>query len=274
MSADATLEAVLRRDRRVVIAALAAAVVLSWAGLVTGAGTGMSALEMTRMSGPGTLSGLSDPMAGMPMPVWTAGHAALVFSMWWVMMAAMMLPSAAPMLLLFATVDRRQPEGARSHVATSLFAAGYLVAWAGFSVAAVCLQSGLQLTGLVSPMLAGTHATFNGVLLIAAGLYQLTPLKQACLRLCRSPLEFLATHWQRGALGALRMGLAHGATCVGCCWFLMALLFVGGVMNLYWNAGLALFVLFEKTMGGGRWLSRATGVVLLAWGAGLLALAS
>jgi len=114
---------------------------------------------------------------------------------------------------------------------------------------------------------------FGGVLLLAAGVYQLTPIKHACLRHCRSPLAFLSIHWRRGARGALRMGLEHGAFCVGCCWFLMGLLFFGGVMNLYWIAGLALFILLEKTVPAGHWLGYATGVALLVWGAGMLALA-
>jgi predicted metal-binding membrane protein len=240
MSADEALETVLRRDRLAIMTSLAAVVALSWVYVLSGAGMGMSAFEMTRMPRPGPAAAMSDSIA-MMMPVWTPGHAALMFFMWWVMMVAMMLPSAAPMLLLFATVDRRRCEAARPHFATSLFALGYLVAWAGFSGVAVCFQFGLQLTGLLSPMLVGTHAIFGGVVLLAAGLYQLTPLKRACLRQCRSPLEFLCKHWQRGPLGALSMGLVHGAFCVGCCWFLMGLLFVGGVMNLYWKAGVALF---------------------------------
>jgi predicted metal-binding membrane protein len=137
----------------------------------------------------------------------------------------------------------------------------------------VILQWGFDRTGVLSPMLVATNAILGGFLLLAAGVYQLTPIKHACLRHCRSPLAFLGTHWLRGARGALRMGLLHGAFCVGCCWFLMELMFFGGVMNLYWIAGLALFVLFEKTVPTGHWLGYATGVALLAWGAGMLALA-
>jgi predicted metal-binding membrane protein len=115
-------------------------------------------------------------------------------------------------------------------------------------------------------MLVGTNVVFGGALLFAAGVYQLTPIKRACLRHCRSPLTFLSTHWRQGARGALRMGLLHGAYCVGCCWFLMGLLFFGGVMNLYWIAGLALFVLFEKVVPAGHWLGYAVGIALLVWG--------
>jgi predicted metal-binding membrane protein len=271
---DATLEAVVRRDRLVVVTALTAVIALSWAYLLAGAGMGMSAFEMTRMSQLGMAGDMSEGgMAMMTPAVWTPGYAVLMFFMWWVMMVAMMLPSAAPMIFLFATVNRKQRETGHPHVATSIFAVGYLAAWAGFSLVAVILQWGFERTGILSPMLVGTNVIFGGVLLLAAGVYQLTPIKHACLRHCRSPLAFLSTHWRRDARGALRMGLVHGAFCVGCCWFLMGLLFFGGVMNLYWIAGLALFVLFEKTVPAGHWLGYATGVALLVWGAGMLALA-
>jgi predicted metal-binding membrane protein len=268
---------VIRRDRVVVITALFAVITLSWAYLLAGAGRGMSALEMTRMSQLGMAGGVSEwGMAGMAMitpAVWTPGYAVLMFFMWWVMKVAMMLPSAAPMILLFATVNRKQRDTGHPYVATSIFAFGYLAAWAGFSLVAVILQWGFERTGILSPMLVATNAIFGGFLLLAAGVYQLTPIKHACLRHCRSPLAFLSTHWRRGARGALRMGLLHGAFCVGCCWFLMWLMFFGGVMILYWIAGLALFVLFEKTVPAGHWLGYATGVALLVWGAGMLALA-
>ncbi len=272
VSIDASLEAVVRRDRLVVVTALIAVIALAWAYLLAGAGMGMSAFEMTRMS---QLT-MADGMAGMAMmtpAVWTPGYSVLMFFMWWVMMMAMMLPSAAPMILLFATVNGRQRETGHPHVATSIFTVGYCAAWASFSLVAMMLQWGFERTGILSPMLVGTNVIFGGILLLAAGVYQLTPIKHACLRHCRSPLAFLSTHWRQGAGGALRMGLVHGAFCVGCCWFLMGLLFFGGVMNLYWIAGIALFVLFEKSVPAGHWLGYATGVALLAWGAGMLGLA-
>jgi predicted metal-binding membrane protein len=274
---DATLEAVLRRDRLIVITALTAVIALSWAYLLTGAGMSMSALEMTRMSQLGAAEATSDgAMSGMAMmtpAVWTPGYAVLMFFMWWIMMVAMMLPSAAPMILLFATINRKQYETGRPHAATSMFAAGYLVVWAGFSLVTVTLQWAFERADILSPALAGTSVIFGSVLLLAAGTYQLTPIKHACLRHCRSPLAFLSTHWRRNASGALRMGLVHGAFCVGCCWFLMGLLFFGGVMNLYWIAGIALFILFEKTVPAGHWLGYAAGIALLVWGAWILALA-
>jgi len=250
VSFDATLEAVLKRDRLVVVIALVAVIAGSWSYLLAGAG-----------------------MQNMTPAVWTPGYAVLMFFMWWVMMMAMMLPSAAPMILLFATVNRKQREAGYPHVGTSIFAVGYLCAWAGFSVVAVILQWVFDRAGILSPMLVGTDVIFGGVLLLAAGAYQLTPIKHACLRHCRSPLAFLSNHWRRGTGGALRMGFVHGAFCVGCCWFLMGLLFFGGVMNLYWIAGLALFVLFEKTVPAGHWLGYVAGVVLLVWGAWMLVFA-
>jgi predicted metal-binding membrane protein len=277
VSIDASLEAVISRDRVVVITALLAVIGLSWAYLLTGAGMGMSAVEMTTRSQLGMAHGMSEGgMAGMAMmtpAVWTPSHAVLMLFMWWVMMVAMMLPSAAPMILLFAAVNRKQRDTGRPYVATGIFVIGYLAAWAAFSLVALSLQWGFQRTGVLSPMLVAANALFGSFLLLAAGAYQLTPIKHACLRYCRSPLTFLGSHWRRGAWGALRMGLAQGAFCVGCCWFLMGLMFFGGVMNLYWVAGLALFVLFEKTVPVGHWLGYATGVALLVWGTRMLALA-
>ncbi len=255
---NATLETVVKHDRLVVVTALIAVIALSWTYLLAGAG-----MSMAGMAG----------MAMMTPAVWTPGHAVLMFFMWWIMMVAMMLPSAAPMILLFAAINRKQCETGHPHVGTSIFAAGYLAAWAGFSLVAVILQWGFERTGILSPMLVGNNVIFGSILLLAAGVYQLTPIKHACLRHCRSPIAFISTHWQRGAHGALRMGLVHGAFCVGCCWFLMGLLFLGGVMNLYWIAGLALFVLFEKTAPAGHWLGYVTGIALLVWGARMLTLA-
>lgn len=264
------LELVLRHDRWFLSAGLAIVVIMAWGWLFAGAGMGMSGVEMTRMS--------FGESALMEMPImsparWSVGYALVMLSMWWVMMVAMMLPSAAPMILLFTTVNRKQRDAGHPYVATSVFAFGYLAAWAGFSLVAVTLQWGFERTGFLSPALVATNSIFGGSLLLAAGVYQLTPIKHACLRRCRSPLGFLSSHWRRGARGALRMGLLHGAFCVGCCWFLMGLMFFGGVMNVYWIAGLALFVLFEKSVPAGHWLGYATGVALLAWGAGMLALA-
>lgn len=155
-------------------------------------------------------------------------------------------------------------------MSTGIFTFAYLIVWAGFSLAAVALQWGFERMTWLSPMLITTSAVLGGGLLLVAGIYQLTPMKKACLKHCRSPVHFLSSHWRRGPHSSLIMGLQHGAFCVGCCWFLMGLLFFGGVMNLYWVAGLALFVLLEKSIPAGHWLSYAAGVALIAWGAAVL----
>jgi len=178
-------------------------------------------------------TGMAD-VAMMTPPIWTPGYAALMFFMWWAMMVAMMLPSSAPMILLFATVNRKQHARAGPFVPPAVFAGAYLVTWGGFSLVAVGLQWTLQRLSWLSPAMASTSSVLGGLLLLAAGLYQLTPIKQACLRHCRHPITFLTSHWRRGTAGAVRMGFEHGAFCVGCCWFLIGLLFVGGIMNLYW----------------------------------------
>ena len=262
------LETVLRRDRRVVVAALVAVIVVAWIWIVLGAGTGMSAVAMTQMAG------MPDMDMMMERAVWTPGYAALIFAMWWVMMVAMMLPSAAPMLLLFARANRAQKARDRPYVATGIFAAGYLAAWGGFSALAAVLQWGLEQLYLLGPMMTTTSYWLGGAILLAAGLWQLTPVKGVCLRHCRSPLSFLAQKWQPGRLGAFRMGLEHGTFCLGCCWFLMGLLFFGGIMNLFWIAGLAGFVLLEKTIPMGHWIGRIAGVAFAAWGVVMLASAA
>jgi predicted metal-binding membrane protein len=248
------LERGLRHERAVVAAGLLLAVLLSWAYLFNGAGT------------------LQD-MDGMLMPMhsgpWTPAYALLMLLMWCVMMAAMMLPSAAPMILLYARIAAGR-QGRATAALSGMFALGYLAVWSAFSVAAVALQYGLERAALLSPMLETSSVALAGALLLAAGIYQWLPLKQACLRHCRSPLDFVLSHWRGGAGGALRMGVQHGALCLGCCWALMLLLFVGGVMNLAWIGALALLVLVEKLAPAGHWMGRAAGVVLAAWGGATL----
>ena len=265
-------ESLLRRDRWIVLGGLVALTLLSWAYVLTGAGMGMSARDMTIVSlFPHRMAQM--PMAGMSMQpgVWSPGYFLIVLVMWWVMMIGMMTPSAAPMILLYARATRHAQAAGKLEqggVPTAVFAGGYLVMWLGFSLLAATLQWALERSGLVSAMMmASTSAGVSTAILVLAGLYQLSPLKHVCLRQCRAPAEFLSRHWRPGALGALRMGLEHGAFCVGCCWALMALLFVGGIMNVLWIAILAILVLLEKFAPHGAWLSRAIGVVLLAWGA-------
>jgi predicted metal-binding membrane protein len=248
----------LRHDRVLVGGVLTLVVALSWAYLLAGAGMDMAGID-----------GMLMPMAANE---WGPAYFGLAFAMWAAMMAAMMLPSAAPMLLLFGTVARRQQEQSGSALSSATFAVGYLVAWIAFSAAAVLLQWGLERAALLSPMLETTSVGVAGAVLIGAGVYQWTPLKQTCLRRCRSPLEFLVAAWRPGPRGALQMGLRHGAYCLGCCWLLMLLLFVGGLMNLIWIGGLALFVLVEKLAPAGHWIGRIAGAALVAWGVATLAL--
>jgi predicted metal-binding membrane protein len=215
-----------------------------------------------------SMSGMS--MDGMTMEEMGPGRGGttptdllLTFAMWMVMMIAMMLPSAAPVVLLFA--EGRSRERGRPMVDTTvaLFVLGYLLVWAGFSLAAALTQGALRSAALLSPELTLT-GRLGVVILVAAGLYQLSPLKAACLRHCQSPLGYLWSHWREGRLGALFMGARHGWYCLGCCWLLMALLFVTGVMNLAWVAALAGFVLVEKYLAVGRWFSWAGGIALIA----------
>src|SRR5216684_6554107 len=257
MTETSSLEKVLRHDRLIVVVGLAGVVALAWVYLVAGAGIDMSMVGM--------------PMEPMP---WSTFYAALVFAMWWVMMIAMMVPSAAPMVLLFTAIKRKQGALVSPSVETWVFLSGYLLIWAGFSLIAALAQWGLERAGLLSMAMASTSATLGGVILLAAGLYQFTPIKNACLRYCQSPVLFLSQHWRPGAVGALRMGLRHGSYCLGCCWFLMALLFVSGIMNLVWIAGIALYVACEKLLPLGRGLSRAAGVALIVSGTIVLVLAT
>lgn len=255
------LDRLLKRDRLVALGALAAVTAVAWGYLVWGAGMGMSGLAMTAMAGwPG------QPAMAMAPPPWDLPYALLMVAMWAVMMVAMMLPSAAPMLLLHRAVQRRRG-GA---VPTGLFAAGYLAVWTAASIAFAGLQGLLTALGQIDGMLQAGQPWLAALLLIAAGLYQFTPLKGACLASCRAPFAFLQRHSRPGRRGAFVMGVVHGTHCLGCCWALMALLFVGGVMNLWWVGALALYVLVEKLGPAGTWVARATGLLLCLWGAALL----
>jgi predicted metal-binding membrane protein len=262
---DTVLEAVLRRDRQLVAGGLIAVIAMAWLWILLGAGTVMSARDMI-------VGSSREAMASMMVPAqWNAGYAGIIFTMWWMMMAAMMLPSAAPILLLFARINRKEKSAGRPFISTGVFAAGYLVAWGVFSALATGSQWTLERLGLLSPMMTATSYWLGGSILLAAGIWQLTPIKGICLRHCRSPMGFLVQSWRPGRTGAFRMGLEHGAFCLGCCWFLMGLLFFGGVMNLFWIIGLAAFVLLEKTVPMGSWIGRIAGVGIAAWGALLLA---
>lgn len=209
--------------------------------------------------------------AAMPrlMP-WDLADLSAAVLMWGIMMVAMMLPSAAPMLLLFASVQRRRLEEGQAATPTGLFATGYLLIWLAWSLIGAGLQWALQAMLLLTPHLATTSTFLGAAFLLLAGLYQLTPWKYACLVHCQSPIGFVLAHWREGQRGALYMGLHHGVYCLGCCWALMGLLFVGGVMNLFWVAALAAFILLEKAVARGPWLSRMAGVALIGGGVYLL----
>jgi predicted metal-binding membrane protein len=243
-----TLELALRHPRTPAVVLLVLSPLVSWMWIV------IMARDMY-----GSMAGAS---AWMMTPRWDAPHLLLLWAMWAVMMIGMMLPSASPVLLLYGAMARRstQPFSERWIYA---FAAGYLVVWAVFSVAATALQRALATALVVTPMMEIASPLIAAALLFLAGVYQLTPLKLACLRTCQSPLGFLMSTWRDGLSGAFRMGLQHGAYCVGCCWALMLLLFVGGVMNLTVIAALTAFVAFEKVARFGAYGARISGVLLI-----------
>jgi predicted metal-binding membrane protein len=229
---------ILRHERAIVVAGIVLLVVLCWWFLAGQATNLSSGAEMAMMQ----------PSLG-----------ALV-AMWWLMMLAMMLPSATPAILLYAQV-RRQRGNSGMVVRPWIFAAGYALVWLAFSILAATVQE-----LLATPQMTLAEEWLASAVIIAAGVYQLSPIKNACLRRCRSPVHFLTRHWRPGIAGALRLGALHGAYCVGCCWMLMALLFVGGVMNFAWIALLTLIVGMEKLVPNGEWIGRAAGVALIGWG--------
>jgi predicted metal-binding membrane protein len=203
----------------------------------------------------------------MPMtPSWTMVDFALLFLMWLIMMIAMMTPAVAPLILIFAMVNRQRKQQNRPFVNTAYLVTGYFLVWVAFSLAATSLQWLLQQISLLNPEMKTTNKIFGSVILIAAGIFQFTPLKHTCLQNCRTPLDFVHRHWREGKKGALRMGIQNGFYCLGCCWMLMVLLFVAGIMNLLWVAIIALFVLVEKISFQMKWISYVAGLVLIVYG--------
>jgi len=255
-----SLEAIFRRDRWVTIGGIVVLTVLSWAYLF-GLAADMGGMAMDGGAMPAAAGAMSPRLTA-----WSARDFVFMFLMWSVMMVAMMLPSASPMILLHVKMHRQQGAGRDGAFGTVVFAAGYLLAWTGFSAVATFLQWSLERLALLSPMMVSTSPLLGAGLLLAAGVYQLTPVKDACLQHCRSPVQFLMHHWRRGKGGALLMGLDHGVYCIGCCWFLMALLFVGGVMNLVWIATLAALVLLEKVLPRGKLVARLAGAGFIVAG--------
>ena len=270
--AQGSLEFVLRGDRLVVAAALAAIAACAWGYVLwLAAGMSMPAGDGGPMN-PSGMAGMGDMLAPALKP-WTAAEFGFVFAMWAVMMVGMMTPSAAPMILIYARVARQAALQGRAFAATGWFAAGYLLCWIGFALLATCTQWALERAALLAPANARASGALGGLVLLTAGLYQITPLKNACLSQCQSPLFFIHSHggFRPERSGSFRLGLRHGAYCVGCCWALMALLFVGGVMNVLWIVGLTALVLLEKLSPPGRTLPFVVGAGLSATGIWLIA---
>jgi len=263
------LETVLRRDRAVVIAALAVITALAWADILWLANDmAMDGMDMTgfRMIPAGR--GLMMPASAPWQPV----EFAYVFAMWAVMMIGMMTPSVAPMILIYARVGRQASISGQPFASSGWFASGYLIAWFAFSLAATGAQWVLERAALLTPLMENASVVVGGVVLISAGIYQWSPVKEACLSYCQAPLTFIMGHggFRSDAAGALALGFRHGLYCIGCCWALMLLLFVGGVMNVLWIAALAVLVLSEKALPFGKLLSRIAGGFLIASGIWLL----
>ena len=236
-----------RRERIAILTSLVGVTALCWVYLVAMA----SDMQASAMMG---------------LRPWGPADFLAMFGMWVIMMVGMMVPSAIPMAMIYAAVARRAAHQGSSLAPTGVFVSGYVLAWTLFSVAATLAQWGLERAALLSPMLASRSPVLGAALLIGAGLYQMTPWKDACLRHCRSPARFISEHWKAGRVGALRMGAEHGFYCLGCCWALMGLLFFGGVMNLLWIAGITVFVLLEKILPFGVWAGRLAGGAAVAVG--------
>jgi predicted metal-binding membrane protein len=268
---ESSLTAVLRRDKTIVAVSLLALTALAWSyvlWLVNAMSMGGMAMDDVRMG--------ANPFDVVMIPSlqpWSAPEFAFAFVMWVVMMIGMMTPSAAPMILIYARVGRQAELQGKPLAATGYFAAGYLSAWAGFSLLATTGQWLLERASLLTSTLQGASDTIGGLLLVAAGVYQWTPMKETCLRHCQAPLQFIQSHggFRRDPVGSLGIGLRHGLYCIGCCWALMALLFVGGIMNVTWIVGIVFFVLAEKIIPSGRWLSRGAGLIFVAGGVWLIA---
>jgi predicted metal-binding membrane protein len=269
------LEAVLARDRVVVAAALAVVAVLAWAYVLWLAAD----MAVPAPAAPGGMAS-AEEMPGMDMgnPVapafvaWSIADFAFILAMWSEMMVGMMTPSVSPMVLLYAAAGRKARAAGQPIAATGWFFAGYLLVWIGFSVVATTVQWLLTTLALLTPMMATNSALLGGVVLAVVGPYQWTQFKEVCLRQCQTPIAFLASHggFHSDPLGALRLGFAHGLYCLGCCWALMVLLFVGGIMNVLWIAGIAILILLEKTLLTGRLVSRVSGALIFAAGVWIL----
>lgn len=255
MMTGANSSRTFRREKAFALSGLFGVAALAWYYLWREA-IGMSPMPM----GSGLETGT------MASQFWNVEWLGLTFIMWTIMMAAMMLPSAAPAILLYGAMARGNRKRGAMLLPAWLFAAGYLAVWAGFSMVVTVMQAALQANGLVTAMMVSSSAWLTATLLLVAGVYQWLPVKDACLDKCRDPLQLFLFRWRSGPAGALRMGIEHGAFCTGCCWALMLLLFTAGVMNLLWVALIAGFVLVEKLLPGGRWTGRLAGAAMIAAG--------
>jgi predicted metal-binding membrane protein len=248
------LENVLQRDRYIISGGLIFISLLSWAYIIY-LYRQMVVMDMDAL------------FFSMPMsPAWAFTDFILLFLMWFVMMIAMMAPSVAPLILLFAMASRQRKLQQAPFVPTIYLLSGYFIVWAAFSLAATSLQWLLQHISLLNPEMKTTNKVLSGLVLIAAGIFQFTPLKNKCLQCCRTPIDFIHRNWKEGKAGALRMGLESGWYCLGCCWALMALLFVTGIMNILWIALIACFVLIEKIAANAKWVSIIAGILLIVYG--------
>ena len=267
------LSIVLEKDNLIVYLSIFLIVIITGLYTIFGIGMPMSAIEMTKMSGIFSMSSsmeMNMNMGSNNMDMknrWSISMAISMFLMWWLMMIAMMTPSAAPTLLLFHNLKKIGSEGKKALSYTYLFLFGYLIIWAIFSLIACIIHKFFDTSSITdAAMMQLKSVQFSGILLITAGVYQFTPLKNACLERCRTPIDFLSSNNRKGAKGSFIMGAHHGLFCLGCCWALMALLFVGGVMNLFWITGLALYVLIEKIIIKARWLDKIMGLILIVFG--------
>jgi predicted metal-binding membrane protein len=254
----------LKRNHLIILSGLVGVIVVAWVYIFHLAQTMTNPIAM----GMETQKGLE--MMKQTPQAWGVVAFLVTFTMWTVMQLAMMAPAAIPMVLMFSRINEQRHQQQSPFLLTVIFFLGYILVWTAFGAGATLTQWGLQTTELLSSMLVSTSPLLSGVILIAAGVFQFTPLKHACLARCRSPLGFFMTEWREGTKGALMMGLRHGSYCVGCCWLLMALLFVAGLMNLLWIALIAGYVLIEKVGPAGRWVSQVMGLLMVGWGIWLL----
>ncbi len=249
-----SIERIVKRDRLIITFGLAGITAISWIYMFNMPGGMMNMDRGTRIC------------CNPHIHAWNSLNLFLIFSMWTVMMIAMMVPSESPIVLMFAAINRERRRLRQPFVSTGTFLLGYVVAWTIFSASATLTQRGLQAATLLSGTMVINSSILGGALLSFAGIFQLTRLKYACLSRCRSPLGFLLNEWREGTFGAFIMGFKHGVYCIGCCWLLMGLMFVAGVMNLLWMVIITVLVFLEKVVPGGFWISRLAGLLLIVWG--------